>query len=187
MFREISRNLQKTFTFSRYPITVVKKRPLNKIFFITSSFYLLTSSFKGPLPPKAAPYPFFVGFFKRSGHKKAPGVGAFFVSVQALEALGHSEICQNLRLVGHAVLFGDFPDDPAGVACGEGTGRDVPGDHGPRADDAAIPDGDAGAHHHVGTQPHVAANVDGLGVAQALGLPIGAKQGVALLGDHGWA
>ena len=61
------------------------------------------------------------------------------MSVQALEALGHSEICQNLRLVGHAVLFGDFPDDPAGVARGEGAGRDVPGDHGPRADDAVTP------------------------------------------------
>jgi hypothetical protein len=38
MFREFSGNLQKTFTFPWYLITVVKKRPQDKIFFITSSF-----------------------------------------------------------------------------------------------------------------------------------------------------
>ena len=105
--------------------------------------------------------------------------------VSSLYAGNNGVVCQNLRLVCHAVRFRDFPDHPAGVAGGERIGGNIPGDYTSRADDHIIADGDAGTDHHVGTKPAVVAHGDGLGVAHPLHFALAVQHGNPLIGEQG--
>ena len=69
---------------------------------------------------------------------------------------------------GQAVSFGDGTQDFAGIAGGNHTGGNIPGDDAARSDDASIADGYTAADGNMGAQPDIFAQRDGAGGADAV-------------------
>lgn len=72
---------------------------------------------------------------------------------------------KNLRLINHTVCFGELPDNPAGISCGKGVGRNVLNHDASCADDTTAADGNAGTDYHIRTEPAIIANMYRLCIA----------------------
>ncbi len=109
---------------------------------------------------------------------------AFYRSFHFFRRIRSAAAC-DLRLIYHGIRLCDLPDHPAGVSGGKGQGRNISCHHTACADDAAVSDGHAGAHHHVGAEPAVISDHNGLCIAQVAGLPVLLFHRAPLLRQHG--
>ena len=119
--------------------------------------------------------------------KKSKPLGACFFASYTVLSVGpgwgafscRGTVCRRL-LFGRAshmpipviilqIPVGDFPDDLAGVARGDGVGGHVLYDHAARADDGVGANAHAGADGHVAANPHVVLDDD----LEAVHFPVG--------------
>ena len=91
---------------------------------------------------------------------------------------------QDFGLVFHTVRFRYLPDHLARTPRRKRVGRDVFHNHTARSDYAVVSNGDAGANDNVGAKPTIVADLDRLGITQALYIAIPVEHGISLFRQH---